>query len=293
MRDAVGGDRWCASYRSWLIAGATSLVWLAQSGPAGAIDTFFPTFGNQGIDVRHYAVKLEVDPKSHSVDGQAILQITATRKLETFSLDLSRLKASSVKIDGVTARWRQEPGKLIVLPAKAIAKGQRFALQVVYGGFPKPIPDPTVDGSDAPGLGWTNWRATSYVVSEPVGAGTWYPVNDEPTDKAGYRFTITVSKPYVAVANGVPLSVTDLGAKRRNSSGSRSSPWRAISRSPTSTSIRWISGIPRAGCQSAASLTKATPGRYDCSAATNTGDDGFHREGGRPLSVRCLRRGDG
>ena len=108
MRDAVGGDSWCASYRSWLIAGATSLVWLAQSGPAGAIDTFFPTFGNQGIDVRHYAVKLEVDPKSHSVDGQAILQITATRKLETFSLDLSRLKASSVKIDGVTARWRQE-----------------------------------------------------------------------------------------------------------------------------------------------------------------------------------------
>ena len=83
MRDAAGGDRWCASYRSWLIAGATSLVWLAQSGPAGAIDTFFPTFGNQGIDVRHYAVKLEVDPKSHSVDGQAILQITATRKLET------------------------------------------------------------------------------------------------------------------------------------------------------------------------------------------------------------------
>ena len=104
---------------------------------------------------------------------------------------------------------------MIVLPAKAIAKGQRFALQVVYGGFPKPIPDPTVDGSDAPGLGWTNWRATSYVVSEPVGAGTWYPVNDEPTDKAGYRFTITVSKPYIAVANGVPLSVTDLGAKRR------------------------------------------------------------------------------
>ena len=76
----------------------------------------------------------------------------------------------------------------------------------------KPIPDPTARRSRSlPGLGWTNWQATSYVVSEPVGAGTWYPVNDEPTDKASYRFTITVDKPYVAVANGVPLSVTDLG----------------------------------------------------------------------------------
>jgi HAD superfamily hydrolase (TIGR01509 family) len=48
-----------------------------------------------------------------------------------------------------------------------------------------------------------------------VGAGTWYPVNDEPTDKASYRIAVTVDKPYTAVANGVPVSVTDLGARRR------------------------------------------------------------------------------
>ena len=41
---------------------------------------------------------------------------------------------------------------------------------------------------------------------EPVGAGTWYPVNDVPTDKASYRFTVTVPKPYTAVANGIPAT---------------------------------------------------------------------------------------
>jgi aminopeptidase N len=215
MLDTVGSGRCSRFMRWWLVAGAASLGWIAQIGPARAIDAFFPTFGNRGIDVRHYAVKLDVDAKSHCIDGQAVLEITATEKLDSFSLDLSRLQVSRVKIDGVDARWRQEPGKLVIAPAKAIAKGKRFALQVAYGGFPKPIPDPTVDGPDLPGLGWTDWRDTSYVVSEPVGAGTWYPVNDEPTDKAGYRFTITVAKPYVAIANGVPLSVTDLGSKRR------------------------------------------------------------------------------
>ena len=215
MRDVSGSGHRPASFRSWLIAGAASLAWLTHGGPAAAIDPFFPTFGNQGIDVRHYEVKLDVDPKAHCVDGQAILQITATRRLESFSLDLSHLMVSRVKVDGVTARWRQEPGKLVVVPARAIAKGQRFSLQVAYAGSPAPIPDPTVDGPEPPGLGWTNWRNTSYVVSEPVGAGTWYPVNDVPTDKAGYRFTVTVPKPYTAVANGVPLSVTELGGKRR------------------------------------------------------------------------------
>ena len=215
MRDASGSGHRSASLRSWLIAGAASLAWLAHGGPAAAIDPFFPTFGNLGIDVRHYEVKLDVDPKTHCLDGQAVLRITATSRLESFSLDLTGLEVSRVKVDGVAARWRQAPGKLIVIPAKAIAKGQRFSLLVVYAGSPEPIPDPTVDGPEPPGLGWTNWRDTSYVVSEPVGAGTWYPVNDVPSDKAGYRFTVTVPKPYTAVANGVPLSVTELGAKRR------------------------------------------------------------------------------
>jgi aminopeptidase N len=40
-------------------------------------------------------------------------------------------------------------------------------------------------------------------------------VNDQPTDKASYRFTLLVDKPYTAVANGVPVSVTDLGERRR------------------------------------------------------------------------------
>ena len=48
-----------------------------------------------------------------------------------------------------------------------------------------------------------------------MGSSTWYPVNDEPTDKASYRITVTVDKPFQAVSNGVLLSTTNEGSRRR------------------------------------------------------------------------------
>ena len=116
-------------------------------------------------------------------------------------------------MDGVAARLAR-PRKLRVRPAAAITKG---------GSSPSPSPTraprpirPHRRGPVLPpGAGWTNWGRTSYVVSEPVGACTWYPVNDEPTDKASYRIAVTVDKPYTVVGNGVPVSVTDLGRAGR------------------------------------------------------------------------------
>ncbi|MFO1049233.1 MAG: M1 family metallopeptidase [Geminicoccaceae bacterium] len=195
---------------------AAFLLISAAFNSAYAIDEFFPTFGNRGIDVRHYAISLDVAGQGGRLDGKAVLQIKATERLRRFSLDLSRLKVRKVEIDGVPANFRQADDKLFVRLATAVPRGRTFQASISYGGAPRPIPDPTVeDPSEVPGLGWTRYRNASYVVSEPVGAGSWYPVNDVPTDKATYRFAITVDKPYIALANGEPQSVTDLGQRRR------------------------------------------------------------------------------
>ena len=196
---------------------AVALVMAAVvPAPAWAIDDFFPTFGNLGIDVQHYAVRLDIAGKGERIEGTAAIEITATRRLTAFSLDLAGLAVSRVEIDGVVAQYWQANDKLTISPPAAIAKGRTFTATVTYAGAPETIPDPTAeDPATIPGLGWSKWTGGSYVVSEPVGAGTWYPVNDQPTDKASYRFTLLVDKPYTAVANGVPVAVTNLGAKRR------------------------------------------------------------------------------
>jgi aminopeptidase N len=217
MRDTAVRRRRSGLPWAALRASSAALVVLAAlAPPVRAIDDFFPTFGNRGIDVRHYAIRLDVEGRSHYVAGRAVLTIRATERLREFSLDLSGLAVDRVEIDGALARHAQRPGKLEIRPPAPIAKGESFKVAVTYRGVPEPIPDPTAEEPGSlPGLGWTNWRDSSYVVSEPVGAGTWYPVNDVPTDKATYRFMITVDEPYTAVANGVPLSVTDLGERRR------------------------------------------------------------------------------
>ena len=126
--------------------------------------------------------------------------------------------------------------------------------------MPATIPDPTVDDpSSLPGLGWTKYQGTSYVVSEPVGAGTWYPVNDEPTDKATYRFTVIVDEPLV----GRRQRRAGLGHRSRHapplSCGSSASRWRAISRSPTSTPTGSSAAPRAAACRSATTSPTTRP----------------------------------
>jgi aminopeptidase N len=107
--------------------------------------------------------------------------ILAQKRLEAFSLDLAGLDVSRVTVNGRPADFEQANDKLIVMPREPIRKGSVFKLSVAYAGRPDPIPDPTAPGSGLE-LGWFTYGNASYVVSEPVGASTFYPANDEPTD---------------------------------------------------------------------------------------------------------------
>ncbi len=190
---------------------ALALTW--GTGPALAIDPFFPTFGNKGIDVIQYNIDLDVDPVSGQVDGKAAIMIQAQKRLSSFKLDLHVLAVSSVKINGIAAGFSQADDKLIITPQKSIPAGSIFWLGVNYGGLPAPLSDPTAP--DELFLGWFKYQDATYVVSEPVGASTFFPANDEPTDKATFNFGITVPTGYTGVANGSFLGSKRLGAKRR------------------------------------------------------------------------------
>ncbi len=123
--------------------GAAALLGLiAGADRAEAIDAFFPTFGNNGYDVKHYAVNLDVDARRHRLSGRAVLTVRATKELASFALDLSGLDVTGVRIDGVPARFGREVGKLRVRPAAPIAQGRKFTVVIAYRGAPATIPDP-------------------------------------------------------------------------------------------------------------------------------------------------------
>jgi aminopeptidase N len=212
-------------------------------------DPYFPAAGNGGYDVGHYGLGLTYDPATGRLDGTAVITLTATTDLDSFSLDLRGLQASSVVVDSKKATFTQVAatdgagGELVVTAAQRLRAGSTHVVTVVYGGVPGQPTDQT-----GALYGWVSYADGAFVANEPEGASTWYPVNDVPTDKATYDFTITVPQGLTAIANGEPVGTPV-------TSGGR-------------TTFTWHAADPMASYLSTASI-----GNY--AASTQTGPHGL------------------
>jgi aminopeptidase N len=177
-----------------------------SAGAPGVGDPYFPLAGNGGYDVRHYDLDIDYTPPGPepaplkgSMDAVATIDLVATKNLDRFNLDLRGLTATSVKVDGHRARFVQERGnELVITPRPRLRAGHRARVVVEYGG----TTTRPVDIEDAL-YGWVTTRDGAMVVSEPDGSATWFPVNDHPSDKASYRFEITVPQGLTVAANGL------------------------------------------------------------------------------------------
>ena len=59
--------------------------------------------------MQHYDLGLAYDPATGRLDGRAVITFTATTDLDSFSLDLRDLRATSVVVDNAKAKSRQVP----------------------------------------------------------------------------------------------------------------------------------------------------------------------------------------
>jgi aminopeptidase N len=220
-----------------------STSWAAGSfvdGAAGLGDPYFPLAGNGGYDVSHYALRLGYDPARIHLDGTATITATATQNLRRFDLDLRGFAIAGVQVNGRTASFSRDGQELVITPAAGLSAGRSFTVVVRYAGAPSVITDP--DGSIE---GWVPTDDGAFVVGEPQGSPAWYPVNDNPRDKATYDFTVTVPDGLTVMANGV--------LKERTTSGGR-------------TTFVWRESLPMAPY-----LSTATLGRFDLKQSTVAG----------------------
>jgi len=176
-----------------LVAGCES----ESAAVSGVEDSYFGKSGNGGYDVLEYRLALTIDPTSGSLAGECGIDAQATQTLESLHLDYAGPDIASVEVDNVPADFKHRGGELIIFPATPHSEGQIFEVLVSYSGVPKPLE--TCYGPH----GWLREGDTIYTLGEPQGALAWYPVNDHPSDKATYRFELTVPDPYVAVASGM------------------------------------------------------------------------------------------
>jgi aminopeptidase N len=164
-------------------------------GAAGAGDAYFPLDGNGGYDVKHYDLALQYDPATDQLEGRAKIRAKATQNLSSFNLDLVGLIVHSVTVDGRPTPFARDGGELTITPDGGLRQSRTFTVVVDYSGIPQSLE----------GAGFLHTDDGTLVAGEPHVAASWFPVNDHPTDKASYRFAITVPEGRTAVANGILL----------------------------------------------------------------------------------------
>jgi aminopeptidase N len=183
----------------------------AVAGAAGVGDPYYPQMGNGGYDALHYTIELKVDVEDNAIDGWAQMEARATDNLRAFNLDFHELDISRVRVNGERAEFSRSEDELTIIPSRDLPVGQPFTVTVSYAGVPDPVDDP---GFPFGGVGWVRYPSGIFVISEPSGSKSWYPVSNHPTDKATYTFRITVEEPYVVVANGLLEEEIDHGDTR-------------------------------------------------------------------------------
>jgi aminopeptidase N len=196
---------------------------IAATGAPGSGDPYFPNAGNGGYDVLHYDLDLRYTPPSDPavlvghLTAEATITLRATEDLSSLNFDLRGHEVFAVWIYGSGAKHGKSPDERV--PAEwsqmrddasrvwelgiqlrpMLKAGQRTTIEIEYSGNTgRPV--------DTTGAlyGWVTTADGAIVVNEPDGAATWYPVNDDPEDKATYTFRITVPEGKTAVANGLP-----------------------------------------------------------------------------------------
>jgi len=172
----------------------------AAPGASTSADPYLPAHGNGGYRAGHYDLELEYRPGPGRLSGRATLSAVAEQPLTGFSLDLGAFRIDRVLVDGKAARYTHSAGKLRVKPARPVADGAAFTVEVRYVGTPRTI------RSHWGELGWEQLDEGALVASQPIGAPSWFPCNDHPSDKATYRITVTTASPYTVVANGSLVS---------------------------------------------------------------------------------------
>jgi len=171
-------------------------------------DSVYPAPSHPAVDALHYRLRLNWQPARHRLLGDETLTFRAAHRVPMVRLALAhRVHVRFVRLDGRPVVHDHPRGVLLV--RHGAVRGSVHVLRIRYATEPRPA-RPLFDQRNATGA----FRTPSddvFTNDEPVGASTWYAVNDQPSDKARYDFRLRVPAPRVGVANGQLVSRKRVG----------------------------------------------------------------------------------
>jgi aminopeptidase N len=178
------------------------------AGAPGMGDSLYPNFGNGGYQVEHYTLDITVhDVATSDLTAITTIEAQATQELNSFNLDFIGFDITAITVNEEPADFERAGQELTVIPDRPLTENESFTVQVEYSGPPDVMYSQALHFQ----TGWVTFEGGSFVLSEPDGSASFFPVNDHPLDKAGYTFRVTVPEPFEVAANGVLTETVDNG----------------------------------------------------------------------------------
>lgn len=178
------------------------------AGADGMGDSLYPEFGNGGYDTLTYTLDITINNVDTSeIEATTTIEAIATQDLSRFNLDFAGFEITSIKVNDEAVEFERSGQELTVIPAQALTKDEVFTVSVAYQGVPEAMTSQALPFQ----TGWVAYDGGIFVLSEPDGSASYYPVNDHPLDKATYTIIVTAPKPYEVAANGVLEETKDNG----------------------------------------------------------------------------------
>jgi len=172
------------------------------------------------VNILHYHLKFDLNIEEKILTGVSTITAVKINNLNS-DLDLKsglklepeielnlydNLNVTSIKVNSINAEYSRNNNRIFIQPAEELA--DTFKIEIVYNGTPKR------SGFDGFVFGEVNGQSLVYNISEPIYASTWFPCDDDPSDKALLDVEITNDSQFVSVSNGNLTSVKVNGDKK-------------------------------------------------------------------------------
>ena len=150
---------------------------------------------SSAFDALHYDIHLTLPLAGAVIAGTTEITLAvAGNAPDTLALDFTGLAVTSVRIDGVAARFVHEAGKLrIPLPGSPAGRDRTLRIAVDYTGTPD---DGLIIRDNVHG------QRSVFADNWPNRARFWFPSLDYPSDKATASITVLAPPGWDVVANG-------------------------------------------------------------------------------------------
>ncbi|MDN5699014.1 MAG: M1 family metallopeptidase [Kocuria sp.] len=189
------------------------------------LDPYTPRSGTSEVRVNHYDLALDYDILPNTLRAGAVLDARVLEDCSALSLDLEGLTVDRVLVNGQLSSFKHSKHKVVVDAREGFFVDEALTVEIHYAGTPSPASGAWGD------IGWEELSDGVLVAGQPVGAATWFPCNDHPSQKATFRVSVLVDSDYTAISNGALVAVDRQGDR---------TAWTWESREPVATYLATV-----------------------------------------------------